>query len=216
MDRLAEDDLFGAYVTELGGDRLVSRDLLDSIAEIYFLLDTVGTARLAGARVLDIGAGYGRLAHRLATAVAEISAVYCVDAIPEATFVSEYYLRFRGVGTKVAVVPLDEIETRLEQERIDVAVNIHSFSECTAAAVEWWIRLLVKHDVKWLMIAPNPGRNREARLLTTESDGSHPDFQGIIESAGYRLVERRPKYPDPAVQKYGPFPTFHHLFELEG
>jgi len=214
MDTLAEDDLFGAYVTELGGERLVSRDLLDSIAEIYFLLDTVGPAGLAGARVLDIGAGYGRLAHRLATALADIKAVYCVDAVPEATFVSEYYLRFRGVDTTAAVIALDEIEALLARERVDVAVNIHSFSECTAAAVEWWIKLLREHDVPRLMIAPNPGRDRAAKLLTTEADGSHLDFQGIIESAGYRLAERRPKYPDPAVQKHGPFPTFHHLFEL--
>jgi len=215
VDALTEDDLFGADVTELGGGRLVSRDLLDSVGEIYFLLDTVGEAGLAGAKVLDIGAGYGRLAHRLDAAVPELGAVYCVDAIPESTFLSEYYLRFRDVA-KATVVPLDEIEALLATERIDLALNVHSFSECTADAVEWWVDLLARHGVPRLMIVPNPGRDRQAKLLTVEADGSHRDFQRIIESAGYRLVERRPKYSNPAVQEHGAFPTFHHLFALGG
>jgi len=31
---------------------------------------------------------------------------------------------------------------------------------------------------------------------------------------GYRLVAKDPKYLDPLVQKYGPAPALHFLFEL--
>ena len=46
--------------------------------------------------MLDIGAGYGRLAHRMSAAFPQLEDYCCVDAVPESTFLSEYYLRHRG------------------------------------------------------------------------------------------------------------------------
>ncbi len=66
LDALSEDGAFGALTFELDG-RCVSRDLLDSALEIEALAGWLGADRLAAARVLDVGAGYGRLAHRLCT-----------------------------------------------------------------------------------------------------------------------------------------------------
>ena len=66
---LEEDNLFGAYTFCVDGVT-VSRDLLDSIAEIYFLNRTLGISKRQNLRILDIGAGYGRLAHRLVRAFA--------------------------------------------------------------------------------------------------------------------------------------------------
>jgi putative sugar O-methyltransferase len=130
MERLDEDGLFGAYTFDFNGEKLVSRDLLDSILEINFLDRHLGLARREGFNLLDVGAGYGRLAHRLATAFPGTMRIYCTDAVSESTFLCEYYLRFRGLADRTEVVPLDEIEARLRTVRIDVATNIHSFSEC--------------------------------------------------------------------------------------
>jgi putative sugar O-methyltransferase len=145
LEKLSEDHCFGNFAFQIGG-RLVSRDLLDSIAEIYFLDRHLGISSQTGFRVLDVGAGYGRLAHRMASALPAIEKILLTDAIAVSTFVSEYYLRFRGT-TKALVIPLDEIASRLRDDPVDLAVNIHSFPECQPQAIEWWVRLLSKHRV---------------------------------------------------------------------
>jgi hypothetical protein len=207
LDKLTEDENFGNFVFPIGGRR-VSRDLLDSLAEIYFLDRHCRIGSRSGFRVLDVGAGYGRLAHRMVSALSGLDQYYCTDGIAASTFVSEYYLRFRRAH-KAVVVPLDEIETMLEEHSIDLAVNIHSFSECSLQAIEWWIRLLSKHRVRNLMIVPN---DRGGRLLT--NDGQ--EFLPLLERYRYQTVVKEPKYLDPVVQEFGVYPSWHHLLEFHG
>ncbi len=208
-DKLTEDEKFGNFTFTIGGRR-VSRDLLDSIGEIYFL-DRVGIATRPGLRVLDIGAGYGRLAHRMLAALPGIRTFLCTDAVALSTFVSDYYLRFRGLQERVRVVPLDQINEVLLQSPIDVALNIHSFSECRTEAIEWWAALLSKHQVPELMVVPNPGGGTGERLLTNDGQA----FEPILERHGYRTVFKEPKFLDPVVQEYGLQPTWHHLLKLQ-
>jgi putative sugar O-methyltransferase len=207
LAKLTEDDNFGNFSFAIGG-RNVSRDLLDSMTEIYFLDRHLQIASRPDFRVLDIGAGYGRLAHRMTSALPGLASYACTDAFAISTFVSEFYLRFRGVE-KGHVVPLDEIDETLGNHQVDLAINIHSFSECRPQAVEWWARLLSKHRVKNLMIVPN-GEGETSTLLT--NDGQ--DFLPILERYGYRRVVKEPKYLDPLVQEYGLTPSWHHLLEL--
>jgi len=208
LEKLGEDNSFGNFTFTIDG-REVSRDLLDSIAEIYFLDRHLGIARRAGIRVLDVGAGYGRLAHRMVSALPNIEQYFCTDAVAVSTFVSDYYLRFRG-AERARVIPLDEIDSSLRDHPVDLAINIHSFSECRVEAIAWWARLLSKHRVKNLMIAPNGEGERMKRLTT--NDGR--DFLPILERCGYRNVLKEPKYLDPVVQEYGVLPAWYHLLEL--
>jgi hypothetical protein len=207
LDRLVEDDAFGLFTFPIGG-KLLSRDLLDSINEISFLEREL---QLSSRRlnVLDIGAGYGRLAHRLVTALPNVGSYFCTDAVPVSTFVSEYYLRYRKVDHAAKVVPLDEIEAVMSQNRIDLAVNIHSFSECRATAIGWWLRLLERHAVRYLLVVPNADRERSGRLVNHAGE----DYGSLIERSGYRLRATVPKYADPLVQEYGVASTHYHLFE---
>jgi hypothetical protein len=64
------------------------------------------------------------------------------------------------------------------------------------------------------MIVPNSGRGEDPGLMATERDGGRIDFLPAIESRGYKLMVRRPKYADAGVQKHGIFPTYYYLFEL--
>jgi hypothetical protein len=205
LDRLEEDDYFGIYSFVID-NRIVSRDLLDSVIEMYFLEKHLHVSASRSLTILDIGAGYGRLAHRMVGALPNVAEYLCTDAFPISTFISEYYLRFRKLEDKAKVVPLDEIERALSNRSVDVAVNIHSFSECSTAAIEWWMSVLAKHRVKHIMIVPNTGD-----VLRTE-DGV--DFSGIVEKHGYRLRAQEPKYADPVVQQYAINPGYHYLFEL--
>ncbi|MBU6392782.1 MAG: putative sugar O-methyltransferase, partial [Planctomycetes bacterium] len=130
LQKLDEDGLFGAYTFNVNG-RTVSRDLLDSIAEVSFLERHLAISRVTRLNILDIGAGYGRLAHRMTQALPNIGRYICVDAVAESTFISEYYLRFRGVAERAAVIPIFDVDDALANNPINLAMNVHSFSECT-------------------------------------------------------------------------------------
>jgi SAM-dependent methyltransferase len=208
LQRLEEDELFGAHAFPALGTK-VSRDLLDSILEMHFLERHLGLSARQAVNVLDIGAGYGRLAYRMARAFPDLGSYLCVDAVASSTFLSEYYLRFRGVDDKARAIPLDELEHTLAGRRIDLAVNIHSFPECTLEAIGWWLDLLRHHGVPRLMIVPNRGKHGGEKLVTNLGEPMEP----LLEARGYRLAVKAPKYADPVVQRYGVQPTWYYLFE---
>ena len=106
FDLLNEDASFGAQVYNYDDRYVVSRDFLDSINEILFLERHLGISTRERFNVVDIGAGYGRLAHRMAVALPNMGDMFCVDAIPESTFISEYYLNYRGVSDRAHAVPI--------------------------------------------------------------------------------------------------------------
>jgi hypothetical protein len=111
------------------------------------------------------------------------------------TFLCEYYLRYRQVPDSVRVVPLPEVGTLADAYTL--AVNIHSFSECSLNAIRWWMDRIGERDIEWLLIVPNtPGT-----LLSTESDGSRLDFQPDVEVAGYELADHRPVFQTDEVRK---------------
>lgn len=203
LDALDEDSLLGAVTFDVGG-KVISRDLLDSVIELSFLRDGVFSGGLEGKVILDIGAGYGRLAHRALTAFPDIGRYICTDAYPISTFLCDYYLKFRQLDGKASVVPLDEIESVLERERIDLAVNVHSFPECQIPAIKWWIRLIAKHRVPHLMLVCD----NELKNWNNE------DFSSVIKECGYRLVLKEPKYADPVAQRHAVNPSTHFPFEF--
>jgi hypothetical protein len=206
--RLTEDGAFGAWTYEHDG-RSIRRDMLDSILEISFLEEEIGISALPRLTVLDIGAGYGRLAHRMAESLPNLSRYLCADAVPESTLVSEFYTKFRGVDSKVTVVPLDEIEAVIARTRPDVALNIHSFSECSLASIEYWLDLVARAETPWLFIVPNTGD----KLISWEPDQSRLSFAEAIQSRGYELVVKREKYHRSTdVQRFGLFPATYFLF----
>ncbi|GAB4332540.1 MAG: hypothetical protein Kow0089_00460 [Desulfobulbaceae bacterium] len=209
LEKNVEDGLFGAHTHAISG-RVVSRDLLDSIIELTFLDTHLDLFSRPGITILDIGAGYGRLACRAACSLDNLQAYLCTDAVPESTFLSEYHTRFRQVDDRVQVVPLDEIEERLRKERIDLAVNIHSFSECSMDAVNWWLEQVAASRIPHLFIVPNAVDHGGQRLALNSGE----DFSHLVERHGYRLRVREPKFTDPVVQRYGVSPTWYYLFEL--
>lgn len=206
LDTLTEDSAFGAISYQIDG-RGISRDLLDSILEIYFLEDHLGLWKKSSLSVLDIGAGYGRLAHRMANSLPNLEKYLCTDAVAVSSFICDYYLRFRGLDEVCKVVGLDRVWEEIPPGSIDLALNIHSFSECTPKAIEWWIHLLAEKEVPHLMIVPNAGE----KLLT--NDGV--DFGYLLEKYGYQFQASQPKYQDPIVQKYALNPDHFHLFNLK-
>ena len=194
LDRLDEDGLFGVHTFTIDGRR-VSRDLLDSALELAFLERHLGISRGPVRTILDIGAGYGRLAHRAATAFPETVRYLCTDAIPTSTFLCEYYLGFRGLtgGDRASarVVPLHELESAIRPGEVDIAVNIHSFSECPPAAIEGWLGFLAGNRVAHLMIVPNAMAGDGVTMLTNAG----LDFTRIVLAARLPAGRERTEVP---------------------
>jgi SAM-dependent methyltransferase len=211
LDRLKEDGAFGCWTYSYPGYGPVSRDLLESVNEISFLERALGLSKRERFSALDIGAGYGRLAHRMTAAYPNLSDYCCLDAIPESTFLSEYYLHFRDCAPPARVVSLDAVDD-LTSGEFDLAVNVHSFSECTLAAISWWVDRLRHLRVPRLLVVPNEPTD----LLSLEADGSRRDFEPLLEDAGYRLLTRQPVVEDPAVRELVPLQDHFHLFGLDG
>ncbi len=211
LSRLREDGAFGCWTFEYPGYGRFSRDLLESVNEIAFLQREGVVSSHDDLRVLDIGAGYGRLAHRMVEACAQVSDYCCVDAVAESTFLTDYYLEYRGCKPRARVVPLDRVDTELAAGAFDLAINIHSFSECTYAAVEWWLALISRLKIPQLLVIPN----EPIDLLSLEPDGSRRDLAPSLERAGYHLVHREPVVMDPAVRELVALHDHFHLYRLE-
>jgi hypothetical protein len=212
LDVLTEDGDYGVFTfptgetDEVGNEISVSRDLLDSACELLFLERMLQISRRAGLKVLDIGAGYGRLAYRAVTALDNIDTYFCIDAIPESTFISQYYLSRKG-AVRTRVVAFDDQED-LVPGTIDLALNIHSFSECAIEAVDYWISRCAELKIEYLFIVPDTSEEGGEALRL----GYGTDFRPLLAQHGYHLFHAEPKYGNPAVQKYGVSPAWYYLF----
>lgn len=184
LKRLEEDGLFGAWSFRFGDRPAVSRDLLDSVNEINYLDARMDLSQVDDLRVLDIGAGYGRLAHRMSESLPNLRTYDCIDGVAVSTFLCHYYTSFRELD-KVRVVRLDEHE-KLGDE-YDLCVNIHSWVECSHEAVCWWLDRVAERRIEWLLIVPN----NPPELITTELDGTRESFHQDVLDRGYHLVDAR-------------------------
>ncbi|TAM89737.1 MAG: hypothetical protein EPN43_06650 [Jatrophihabitans sp.] len=185
LGTLEEDGLFGAWTFTFGALPPVSRDLLDSVNEINYLDAQMGLSTVPGLRVVDIGAGYGRLAHRMSTALPNLAAYDCIDGVAVSTFLCGYYVGFRALPATVRVIPAHRHDTLAGA--YDLAVNIHSFAECSLETIRWWLERIAEREIEWLLIVPNTPTD----LLSTELDGSSRDFMPFVLQAGYTLVDSR-------------------------
>jgi SAM-dependent methyltransferase len=211
LSRLEEDGAFGCWTFSYPGYGRVSRDLLQSVNELSFLERRLGLSKRERISVLDVGAGYGRLAHRMTEAFTNVGDYCCVDAIPESTFLSEYYLRHRAAIPPARVVPLDRLDSELEPGSFDLAVAIHIFSECTLPAIAWWVARLRALEVPRLLVVPR----EPTELLSVEPDWTRQDYAPVLDRAGYRLEAREPVVDDPAFAQQLGLEDHFHLFALD-
>lgn len=195
LERLGEDGAFGCWSFEYPGYPACSRDLLDSVNELLFLEKEVGLFGSRDLSILEIGAGYGRLAHRVAQSGAPIAEYCCIDAVPESTFLCEFYTRFRGITPPIRTVELDRV-VDLAPDRFDMVINVHSFSECTLTAIRWWLDQINRLRIRRLFLIPNEPDG----FLSTEADGSRLDYGAAINEAGFDLVIEEPIIRDEATR----------------
>jgi hypothetical protein len=205
LKNLSEDGLFGAFRFQFGDRAPVSRDVLDSINEINYLDTHMGLSQIDDLKVLDIGAGYGRLAHRMSQALPNLARYDCTDGVAVSTYLCDYYTRFRELDN-VNVIPLTEHE-RIGPD-YDLCVNIHSFSECSHEAIRWWLDRIAERRIEWLLIIPN----NPPELLSTELDGSQQPYLADVLAAGYEKVDERPMHENDELRELIDLHGRFHLF----
>jgi SAM-dependent methyltransferase len=142
LDGRIRDAEFGGLVGVTKAAGPVTRMWLDSNIEIDFLRRHLG---LRHVKVLDVGAGYGRLAAAMWELV---DAYYCVDAVPISTELCHKYTERFGWGIEVLSLP--DFVRRADALEIDLAINVHSFNECSLAQIARWLDVLREMRVPWL------------------------------------------------------------------
>ena len=176
-DGATRDKAHGARVVTTAALGPVTRQWLDSNVEIDFLMRH-GVER---PRVLDIGAGYGRLAVSYAPLCEEY---VCTDAVPVSQAVCAHYLSLYAPYVDV-YSPEELLSPRSEFMLPDLAINIHSWNESSVASVEAWLDLLDRLECKRLFTVSHGQLANDSAYLCHEP--GKPCFRPLLESR-YDLV----------------------------
>lgn len=158
---LLDEPSFGNPLNVHIGDKKISIDLCKSFVEYREIVNNIGRPR---GRVLEIGAGSGRLALVMGRLCPDIK--YIIVDIPPALYISQCHLEsvFPGEVSKFARNQSEEeIEYRINNNRfvfittnqllklyknsVDAAINIDSFGEMTASNLRDYINI-IKNKVK--------------------------------------------------------------------
>jgi hypothetical protein len=181
----SDDGAFGAIRVKIEKNTIVTRDQIDSVIEINYLINKIQLKPEEKIKFLDIGAGYGRFASNALKFFTQAT-VFCADVVPQASFVAEYYLHHRGLINRVHFGSYDQLKNA---GNFDIAININSFSESPYESIEKWISIVQKAQVKFLFIVPSSNG-----LLSYESDKSRKDYLPLLISSGYKLIDKSKKY----------------------
>lgn len=173
---------------------------MDSVLEMTFLMDHLPPGSLDTMKIVDVGAGYGRLLHRLAN-VTTNPHLFGADGVALSTAICRAYIRHLGLDSRVSILALSDVDALLDN--VDLAINIHSFSEMSLEVVAWWIDWLVNRQVKYLFLVPTIA----GPVL---NDGT--DLRPFLRERGFEVEVHRMKYADPLVGESALYQTNYYLF----
>ncbi|AOR31540.1 methyltransferase [Streptomyces fodineus] len=149
----------------------VCLDYLQASLELGFIEKAID---LHGARVLEIGAGYGRVAHTMLSNY-EL-AEYCIIDIKNTISLSKRYLREvldAEQFAKIRFVQVDEIETAMESFRFDLCINVHSFTEMAPDTVQAYLWLIDRTCTGFFV------KNPVGKYLDKSMDGNQKGEEAV-------------------------------------
>ena len=179
-DGMVRDAEFGARVVNTSRGPL-TRMWLEAEQETTFLVRN--TCSLRSLNVVEIGAGYGRLAVPLSRYCARY---VCVDAVPISTEISRSYCARFAPRVEVPSLPdFLALKNRGDEYRFNVAINIHSWNECTLEQIKWWLTMLRELEVGYLFTVSHGQMSGRPEIPYLCHDGV--SFRPLIERE-YDLV----------------------------
>jgi SAM-dependent methyltransferase len=203
LDKIAEPTLGNPMPIRYRG-RLISQDLALCAVTLNRMAAHVPMGKVR--RVLEIGAGYGRLAHMFRAVFPEIE--YTILDIPPALAVSKNYLGevlgedsvaayfgggFRGGdGRRVNFIPANRID-EIPDGYFDLVINISSFDEMAPGEVRDYFTALDRIASGWLYLQGYgksivPGRRLGLDELPYE--GRWREVYGAPDPVASRFVEK--------------------------
>jgi putative sugar O-methyltransferase len=194
---LVEESVVGNPVGINYKGYFVTQDLCNSILDVNFILENTELNTNRPLRVMELGAGYGRIAYTLLKAYTNLQIVI-VD-IPPALYVSQSYLTSTFPGLKSfkfkEFLTYDEIRTDFESssicfltpeqielipnKSIDLFINISSLHEMTHAQINNWFNQINRVTNGWFYTKQfKKYPNLIDNLIIREEDyPSHSDWE---------------------------------------
>jgi len=157
----------------------VTRMWVDSAVEIMFLRRTLAQCciDMKTLDVLDVGAGYGRLAVAMRPFVKSYT---CVDPVSTSVEVCKQYTARYAADVEVFDIPTFRATVR----HYDLAVNVHSWNECSLRQVENWLLALEALRVP-LLFTVSHCQGEEAY----RADDGRPSFKPLLLDRYWLAVE---------------------------
>jgi hypothetical protein len=187
-DHQLRDVEFGARIVDTNALGPVTRAWLEAAIEIDFLKRTLKTQNIdfRQQNYIDIGAGYGRLASAMMPWLKNSSKYLCVDAVPISTFVCEYYTR--RFAPEVQVLTLNEFDSGNNITGIDVAINIHSWNECSLEQIERWLKIIHKLKIPYLFTVQH---NDSYHSWPTPENATNASMRPLLEKYSTLIAEEK-------------------------
>lgn len=181
FDRVGQtrDAEFGARVVSTRHGNL-TRMWLDSEIELNFLRRQLPKSR----RVLDIGAGYGRLA---VAGAPYFDRYVCVDAVPVSTEVCRKYCGRFAPSVEIPSLPDFLAIYRDNYRDIDLAINVHSWNECTRPQIAAWLDVLCEIGIPHLFTVSHGQNDASIERSYYAWEPGRPSFRPLIEER-YELI----------------------------
>jgi putative sugar O-methyltransferase len=184
-----EEPLLGEGDAVVVNGRRVTIDLLQSVDEFYRIVETMGWKQDDHVTFAEIGAGYGRLAHVVLTAMP--NSRFLIFDLPESMLLSSYYLTTLFPDAPVLLYPESAAPDQQERWRtariafglphqlrsvprgtVDAFVNIYSFMEMSPQQVATYFDAIEAIDPRVLFIKQH---KHEVNLLE----------QSLLNAAAY-------------------------------
>nr|ARD70891.1 N-methyltransferase [Micromonospora echinospora] len=141
LRRTTHRDVGNPIAVRVGGES-ICLDYLQATLELRFIEQSVD---LAGASVLEIGAGYGRTCHTLLSN--HDIAAYCIVDLRSTMHLSRRYLREvldDARFAKIRFVPVEDedVNAALRESEFDLCINIDSFAEMAPETARSYLDLI--------------------------------------------------------------------------
>ncbi|WP_245627476.1 putative sugar O-methyltransferase [Actinomadura oligospora] len=165
---------FGDPLTVRVDGEPVCLDYLQAVLELGFIRRRLGLDR---ARVLEIGAGYGRTCHAMLSNH-DLAEYWIVD-LTNTLRISREYLRAvldDADFAKVRFVDVRDIDQVVGAERFDLCVNIHSFTEMTPETVRDYLDLIDEKCAAFYV------KNPVGKFLDPRLDGHFKGHEAVEEA----------------------------------
>ncbi len=150
----------------------------------------------------------GRFVHRFLSLYPNAKA-WALDVVPVSSFGGERYLRARGLLARTTIGG-QALLRDLPRGSVNIACNIHSWSEAPLASIEKWLDAIAHLEVRYLFFVPHT-----AAAVSLEADGGTKPIVPAVLERGYRIIAEQAKYGSSrflAARVFYPY-VHYYLFE---